>query len=98
MRLTSSLYGLAFALIALAALLPGDYNRRGQGKRIILAVAVMMILESGSVFWNGFVARHIGLIPMIYANVLVPSAVAAWWLFRTPRARRITQAIAAAPA
>ncbi|HTY70261.1 MAG TPA: LPS export ABC transporter permease LptF [Alphaproteobacteria bacterium] len=98
MRLTSSLYGLAFALIALATLLPGDYNRRGQGKRIILAVAVMMILESGSVFWNGFVARHIGLTPMIYANVLVPSAIAAWWLFRTPRPRRAMALPEAAPA
>lgn len=97
MRLTSSLYGLAFALIALAALIPGDYNRRGQGKRILVAILIMMLLESSSVFWNGFVARHISLIPMIYANVLVPIALAAWWLFRTPRARRI-MAIAAAPA
>ncbi len=98
MRLTSSLYGLAFALIALAALLPGDYNRRGQGKRIIVAVAIMMILESASVFWNGFVARHITLIPMIYANVLVPTVIAAWWLFRAPRQRRTTAVPAAAPA
>jgi lipopolysaccharide export system permease protein len=98
MRLTSSLYGLAFALIALAALLPGDYNRRGQGKRIILAIAIMMILESASVFWNGFVARHFTLIPMIYANVLVPSVIATWWLFRAPRARRTMAVPAAAPA
>lgn len=97
MRLTSSLYGLAFALIALAALLPGDYNRRGQGKRIIAAVLIMMLLESASVFWNGFVARHIALIPMIYANVLAPMAVAGWWLFRAPRPRR-RLAVAAAPA
>ncbi len=88
MRLTSSLYGLALALIALAALLPGDYNRRGQGRRIVAAVVVMMVIESGSVFWNGFVARHIALIPMIWANVLVPMALAAWWLFRKPRPRR----------
>lgn len=97
MRLTSSLYGLAFALIALAALLPGDYNRRGQGMRIIAAIVVMMLLESASVFWNGFVARHIALIPMIYANVLVPGAVAAWWLLRQPRSRR-RPALAEAPA
>lgn len=97
MRLTSSLYGLTFALIALAALLPGDYNRRGQGKRIITAVVIMMLLESASVFWNGFVARHITLIPMIYANALVPMAVAAWWLFRDPRPRR-RLALAPAPA
>ena len=97
MRLTSSLYALAFALIALAALLPGDYNRRGQGRRIIAAVLIMILLESGSVFWNGFVARHIALIPMIYANVLVPTAAAAWWLFRSPRARR-RRILAAAPA
>lgn len=97
MRLTSSLYGLAFALIALAALLPGDYNRRGQGKRIIVAVVVMMLLESGSVFWNGFVARHINLIPMIYANVLGPIVIAGWWLFRSPRSRR-RAVLAEAPA
>ncbi len=86
-RLTSSLYALAFALVALAALLPGDYNRRGQGQRIVAAIFIAIVLQSLSVFWNGIAARYPALIPVIYANVLLPIAGCLWWLFRVPRRR-----------
>jgi lipopolysaccharide export system permease protein len=87
-RLASPLYALTFALIALAFLLSGDHNRRGQGKRIVTAVCAAVIVQSGAVFWSGIAARFPVLLPMIYVNVLVPAAVATWWLLRTPRPRR----------
>jgi lipopolysaccharide export system permease protein len=87
-RLTLPLYAITFTLIALAALLPGDYNRRGQGRRIVAAVIVVVIVQAGSILWNAMTPRFIVLLPMVYANVLVPMAVAAWWLMREPRRKR----------
>jgi lipopolysaccharide export system permease protein len=88
-RVASPLYTLAFALIALAALLSGEHNRRGHAKRIVVAVIVVVVIQSGAVFWSGIAARFPSLLLFIYLNVLVPAALAAWWLFRTPRLRRV---------
>ncbi len=84
-RLAAPLYALAFALIGLAALLSGDHNRRGQGKRIAVAVAAAVIVQSGAVFWSGIAARFPMLLPVIYLNVLVPTMLGLWWLLRVPR-------------
>jgi lipopolysaccharide export system permease protein len=97
-RLTSPLYPLTFALLGLAALLPGEYSRRGQGKRILTAVLLMMVVQSGAVAWTGIAAKFPALIPAIYANVLVPMGVAAWWLLRSPRRLRRTGPAGAEPA
>ncbi|HEX9466225.1 MAG TPA: LPS export ABC transporter permease LptF [Alphaproteobacteria bacterium] len=87
-RVTSPLYPLTFALLGLSALLSGEHNRRGQGKRILIAVLIMMVVQSGAVAWTGLAARFPLLIPAIYANVLVPMAASIWWLLRTPRRSR----------
>jgi lipopolysaccharide export system permease protein len=87
-RVTSPLYPLTFALLGLAALLPGEYNRRGQAKRILTAVLLMMVVQSGAVAWTSIAAKFPAMIPAIYANVLLPLAGSAWWLLRTPRRAR----------
>ncbi len=95
-RLVVPLYALTFALIGLAALLPGDYDRRGQGRRIVAAVVAAVMVQSLSVFWNGLAARHPALIPLIYVNAVVPIVFSLWWLLRTPRRRAAAMAPAAA--
>ena len=45
-RLASPFYSIAFVLIALAALLSGEFNRRGQVRRIVAAVLCVTALES----------------------------------------------------
>ena len=87
-RLTSPLYALLFALVALAALLSGDHNRRGQSKRIAVAIVLAVVLQSTSVAASGLASRNGALIPLIYANVLAPMVIAAWWILRHPRRRR----------
>lgn len=89
-RLMSPLYALAFTLVALAALLAGDHNRRGQSRRIMIAIIVTIAIQSGSVVASGLASRHPGFIPLIYANVLVPAGLALWWMLRHPRHRRPT--------
>ncbi len=86
-RLTSPLYALAFALVALAALLSGDHNRRGQSRRILIAIIITVALQSGSVVASGLASRQAMFIPLIYINVLAPIALALWWMLRHPRRR-----------
>ena len=92
-RLTSPLYALAFAMVALAALLSGDHNRRGQSRRILRAIVVTVALQSGSVVASGLASRHAALIPLIYANVLVPIGISLWWMLRHPRRRRSSEMV-----
>jgi lipopolysaccharide export system permease protein len=87
-RLTLPLYAIAFAMIAMAALLPGDYNRRGQGQRILAAVVLVIVIQAGQILWNAVTPRYPVLLPFIYLNVLLPMAVAGWWMVRRPRRRR----------
>jgi lipopolysaccharide export system permease protein len=88
-RLTLPLYAIAFAMIAMAALLPGDYNRRGQGERILTAVILIIVIQAGQLIWNSVTPRYPILLPLIYANVLLPIAAASWWMMRNPRRRRL---------
>lgn len=53
-RITSPLYALVFAAIAMAGLLPNEFNRRGYGRRIILTVVAglgVRLIDLGSVGW-----------------------------------------------
>ncbi len=45
-RITGPLLALAFPLIAVTTLLMGELNRRGQAKKIIIAVALVILLQS----------------------------------------------------
>lgn len=46
-RLASPLLAVAFAMIALAALLAGEFNRRGQVRRILWATSAIILLQLG---------------------------------------------------
>lgn len=96
-RIMSPLYALVFAMIALAALLFGDYNRRGQSRRILAAILGVIVVQSGAVAASGLAARSPAFLPLIYANGLAPLALAVWWLFRRPRRRRTAWAPEPAP-
>ena len=53
-RITSPLYTLIFSAIAMAALLPNEFNRRGYARRIIVALGVglaIRLLDLGAVGW-----------------------------------------------
>src|SRR5438477_88057 len=45
LRLIMPIDALVFALIPLACLLPGDFNRRGQSRRILAATILAMLFE-----------------------------------------------------
>jgi lipopolysaccharide export system permease protein len=82
-RLISPLTAMTLALIPLACLLSGQFNRRGQARRAILAVIFAFLLEAGDVGLRNLAGRYIEAVPLMYANVLLPTLLCGWILFRS---------------
>jgi len=79
-RLASPLYHYSFAFIALASMLSGWFNRRGQAGRVALAIGAMVGLQALALGLSNLVTRDISLVPLIYLLPLVPIAAGAWVL------------------
>lgn len=71
-RLTLPIYALTFTIIALAALLSGDYDRRGLGKKIIVAVLLIIAIQGSALGFISLAARFPWLVPLVYLNALLP--------------------------
>jgi len=103
-RLVGPLYPLLFVLLAMAALLCGEFNRRGQVRRVIVAAACVMAVQGVGLGLHNLAAKVPMVIPLMYANVLVPGGLCIYLLMGgriLPRRRRATPdlgASAAAPA
>lgn len=57
-RLTSPLLALSYTLVGLAALLAGDFNRRGLGRRLLIASLSIVLIEALYMSLNSVIARH----------------------------------------
>jgi lipopolysaccharide export system permease protein len=79
MRLAGPLAALAMAALPVLCLLPGDFNRRGQARRIFLAIVLALALEIVDVGFKNLAGRSDLVVLLLYANVLSP-LVAVWWL------------------
>ncbi len=82
-RLTSPLLVIGFTLIAVASLLLGPVDRKGQGKRIIMAVLMVLFLQGGYITsYNmaknsnaGFVFMYVlAFLPIFFAAFLLSGA------------------------
>ncbi len=73
-RLLVPLSVLGFSLIPLACLLPGEFSRRGQGKRVMAAIVVAFLFETTSLGVDDFAARFGQAIPLMYVINLLPAA------------------------
>lgn len=71
-RILVPLSAFSFALIPLACLLPGQFNRRGQLKRVLLAVGLAFAYELLDLGVNNIAGRHAAAIPLMYAADLLP--------------------------
>jgi lipopolysaccharide export system permease protein len=85
-RLTLPIYALTFTVIALAALLSSDYDRRGFGKKIITAVLLVIAIQGSALGFINLAARFSWLTPLVYLNALLPLIGGIIVLFR-PRKR-----------
>jgi lipopolysaccharide export system permease protein len=88
-RLTQPLTALSFTLVALAAVLTGSFHRHGNVLRPAAAVGLLVALLATGLVASSLATRHIALIPMIWAQAVVPGMAAAWMLFVPGAAERV---------
>ncbi len=71
-RILVPVSAFSLSLIPLACLLPGQFNRRGQLKRVLLAIVLALLFEVLELGANNVAARHGVAIPLMYAVDLLP--------------------------
>jgi lipopolysaccharide export system permease protein len=71
-RILVPLSALSFSLIPLACLLPGEFNRRGQLARTLLAIGIAFVFELLDIGVGDLAARSAGAIPLMYMTDLLP--------------------------
>jgi len=89
-RLAMPLLPVAFAVVALAFLLYGDFSRRGQMLRVLGAVTVVLLMESAQLSVKNLGEKLPALAPLLYLVALGPLAAGAIalsgrWRLRRPR-------------
>ncbi len=93
-RLATPLTTLAFVLIALAALLSGEFKRSGQSNRILVAVSAVVGLQAALLGTTSAARENAMLIPLLYAIPLAGTLGGLQVLLHPGRrpARRIARA------
>jgi lipopolysaccharide export system permease protein len=89
-RLAQPPMAFAIALIGLAFLLAGDFNRRGQLRRVMAAVVVVLAMEITLLGIKNLGEQTQWLTPLIYLTTIVPAILAALMIspWRRPTRRR----------
>lgn len=79
-RISWPLFPLALALLAVAILLGGEFNRRGQWQRISAVVAFSGISLAASVGFLHLAIENPWVIMLMYVNVGLLITISTWWL------------------
>ncbi|HLJ65274.1 MAG TPA: LptF/LptG family permease [Stellaceae bacterium] len=98
LRLAGPLAALSLAAIPLACLLLGEFNRRGQARRVLVAVLLAFLFEALDLSFKNMAARSTAAVVLLYANVTLPIGVTLWLLWRDGRRNRVTPRRRALPA
>lgn len=80
-RLVWPLYNLALAMVAVAALLSGQFSRRGQWKRIALTSTAAIAIILGAIGLRNLVVKQPMAIPALYVFLIGILLAAAFSLF-----------------
>jgi len=86
-RIVVPVFNLAFPLIALAALQVGQFQRRGQGWRIAIAIAAVLAVRLLQLGLANVAVRQPSLVVLMYLNAGLAIAVPLWLLNALPRFR-----------
>jgi lipopolysaccharide export system permease protein len=86
-RLSSPMLAAAFALIGLAALLAGEFNRRGQVRRILWATSAVVLIQLAYLGAANLTATMPAVAPLLYIIPLATSAGATYVLLNRPGRR-----------
>jgi lipopolysaccharide export system permease protein len=74
-RLAVPLSVFSFAMIPLACLLPGEFSRRGQLRRVLLAVGLAFLFQAVDLGVKNLAARNLAMVPLMYVVDLLPLAL-----------------------
>jgi lipopolysaccharide export system permease protein len=85
-RLASPLMAIAFAMVALAALLHGDFNRRGQSMRVLVACVTVVLLQAAAMALLNLGAKTAAVYPAMYLLPILATGVAWWVMMLRPAA------------
>lgn len=88
-RMVYPLYSIAFVLVALAALLSGEFSRRGQVKRVVVAIFCVASLQIILLTLNDYAKSTLSIVPAIYATPLSAIAVSLLFVLRDSRRRAV---------
>ncbi len=75
-RLATPLLSFSYAMIALASILVGAFNRRGMAGRIVTGALTMIVMQTAFMTLGGVVARDSRLAFALYMIALVPGLIA----------------------
>ncbi len=84
-RLIAPLYVLGFVMIALAALLSGEFSRRGQKHRLFVAFICVALIEGLSLAFQDLATRSLYAVFGMYAVALLPMLGAGFVRMRVTR-------------
>lgn len=81
-RIVISFLPVGLTLVALICLLCGEYNKRGQNKRVLLAIGISSAIQGGAFGLHFLAADATELVPLMYINAIVPIIVGTIYLGR----------------
>ena len=87
-RLVSPLFSIVSALLGLSALLAGEFSRRGHTARLFLAAGLAVIFQGMALGLSHLIVKLPLLTPLLYANIVVWAAAAAYVLFHRRKPKR----------
>ena len=82
-RLIAPLFALTLPVLALVIMLAGQFNKRGQAVRIVLVLTTAGLCEGAAIGLSNAAAKQNLLIPLSYANAILPIAGGMVLLLRT---------------
>lgn len=84
-RLISPFLSLSNALAALMFLTAGQFSRRGQAKRVLLAIGGVILLQVASLGLANVAAKNLSLLPLLYIGTLIPIPVCSFFMTWHPK-------------
>jgi lipopolysaccharide export system permease protein len=87
-RISLPLLGFSLILVGLAFMLSGEFNRRGQNKRLMLATVTVAGIEAASFGVGSAVDDNLAFVPGLYLVSFLPGVAAAWVLTMGAKPKR----------
>jgi len=81
-RLTTPFYAIALTLIGLVGAASGEFNRRGQGKRVLATAVIGIVYRLGEIGLASIAVSSPMLVPLLYLYVFGGCGLALWLLLR----------------